>query len=145
MTEQPFTTSVYRELHTLAALQLADQKPGHSLQPTALVHEAYLRIARLKEPGVAGRRQFYALAGKVMRSVLVDHARRRKAQKRQGGQQIRPSPSSNTRPTTHSVPLSISTAAHDTPHLHCARVPQRATLPPNQSPSRDRDTRGLSF
>ena len=88
MTEQPFTTSVYRELHTLAALQLADQKPGHSLQPTALVHEAYLRIARLKEPGAAGRRQFYALAGKVMRSVLVDHARRRKAQKRQGGQQI---------------------------------------------------------
>jgi len=88
MAETPLTTTVYRELHALAALQLADQRRGHTLQPTALVHEAYLRIARLNEPGAAGRKQFYALAGKVMRSVLVDHARRRQAQKRQGGQQV---------------------------------------------------------
>jgi RNA polymerase sigma factor (TIGR02999 family) len=88
MTEPPFTTSVYRELHALAAIQLSDQKANHTLQPTALVNEAYLRIAKLKEPGAAGRKQFYALAGKVMRSVLVDHARKRKAAKRQGGQQI---------------------------------------------------------
>jgi RNA polymerase sigma factor (TIGR02999 family) len=88
LSEPPFTTSVYRELHALAALQLADQKAGHTLQPTALVHEAYLRIAKLETAGAAGRRQFYALAGKVMRSVLVDHARRRLALKRQGGEQI---------------------------------------------------------
>lgn len=88
MAEPPLDTAVYRELHALAALQLADQRPGHTLQPTALVHEAYLRIARLADAGAAGRKQFYALAGKVMRSVLVDHARRRRAQKRQGGQQV---------------------------------------------------------
>lgn len=88
MPQTPFTTTVYRELHALAALQLSDQRSGHTLQPTALVHEAYLRIARLSEAGAAGRKQYYALAGKVMRSVLVDHARRRQAHKRQGGQQV---------------------------------------------------------
>jgi RNA polymerase sigma factor (TIGR02999 family) len=88
MTEPILDTTVYRELHALAALQLADQRPGHTLQPTALVHEAYLRIARLHGAGAGGRKQFYALAGKVMRSVLVDHARRRQAQKRQGGDRV---------------------------------------------------------
>lgn len=88
MPQTPLTTTVYRELHALAALQLADQRRNHTLQPTALVHEAYLRIARLANAGADGRKQFYALAGKAMRSVLVDHARRRQAQKRQGGQQV---------------------------------------------------------
>ncbi|MCC6781700.1 MAG: sigma-70 family RNA polymerase sigma factor [Planctomycetes bacterium] len=81
-------TAIYRELHQLAARQLADQRGNHTLQPTALVHEAYLRIARLDGADGRGRGQFFALAGKAMRSVLVDHARRRHAAKRQGGERI---------------------------------------------------------
>ncbi len=83
-----FDTAIYRELHDLAARQLADQRDDHTLQPTALVHEAYLRIARLPGGDERARGQFFALAGKAMRSVLVDHARRRAAAKRQGGQRI---------------------------------------------------------
>jgi len=83
-----FSTTVYNELHALAARQLDDQRANHTLQPTALVHEAFLRIANLPEDGGRGRRQFFALAGKVMRSVLVDHARRRAAGKRQGGKRL---------------------------------------------------------
>ncbi len=82
-----FSTTVYTELHALAARQLEDQRNNHTLQPTALVHEAFLRIAKLASAGAEGRRQYYALAGKAMRSVLVDHARRRNALKR-GGQPL---------------------------------------------------------
>ncbi len=75
---------VYRELRQLAAWYIASEAPGHTLQPTALVHEAYVRLA----PGMAAdgltRPQFLALAARVMRNVLVDHARRHLAVKRGG-------------------------------------------------------------
>ncbi len=75
---------VYRELRRLAAWYIASESPGHTLQPTALVHEAYVRMA----PGLAAdgltRPQFLALAARVMRNVLVDHARRHLALKRGG-------------------------------------------------------------
>jgi RNA polymerase sigma factor (TIGR02999 family) len=79
------SSTIYQSLHELAARQLIDRR-AHTLQPTALLHEAWLRIAAL--PPFAGRErgQFFALAGKAMRSVLIDHARRRSAQKRDGGQ-----------------------------------------------------------
>jgi RNA polymerase sigma factor (TIGR02999 family) len=80
------STKVYGELHALAEHELRDQRPGHTLQPTALVHEAFLRIARLDEVAPLDKKQFYALAGKTMRSVLVDHARKRSARKRRGGE-----------------------------------------------------------
>lgn len=75
------STTIYHSLHELAARQLREQA-APSLQPTALVHEAWMRIANL--PAFRGtlRAQFFALAGKAMRSVLVDHARRRSALKR---------------------------------------------------------------
>ncbi len=78
------SATIYRSLHELAAAQLADQR-ANSLQPTALVHEAWLRIARLQELRGEQRAQFFALAGKAMRSVVIDHARRRQAQKRGSG------------------------------------------------------------
>jgi RNA polymerase sigma-70 factor (ECF subfamily) len=78
---------VYDELRQLAAVHLRDDRPGHTLAPTALVHEAYVRLAESPAAGIGGRVHFFRLASKVMRQVLVDHARARNAAKRQGGRQ----------------------------------------------------------
>ena len=78
---------VYDELRKLAASYLR-RKPGtHTLQATALVHEAYVRLAGQDGVSMQHRAQFFGLAAKVMRDILVDHARRRLATKR-GGQQL---------------------------------------------------------
>jgi RNA polymerase sigma factor (TIGR02999 family) len=76
--------TVYDELRALAAAMLADQRPGHTLQPTALVNEAYVRLLRQSHIRVDSRAHFVRLAAKVMRQVLVDHARARASQKRGG-------------------------------------------------------------
>jgi RNA polymerase sigma factor (TIGR02999 family) len=82
---------VYDELRQLAAQKLAAEKPGQTLQPTALVHEAYLRVAG---PGVPraykDRGHFFAAAAAAMRRILIDSARRKQAQKRGGGLQREP-------------------------------------------------------
>lgn len=77
---------VYGELHRLAARHLRRERAGHTLQATALVHEAYLRL--LGERGVSwqNRAHFYAIAARRMRHILVEHARSRDAAKRGGGQ-----------------------------------------------------------
>jgi RNA polymerase sigma-70 factor (ECF subfamily) len=77
--------AVYVEMRRLAAAYLRGERPGHTLQPTALVHEAYLRMAGGRDPGPRSRTQFVALAARTMRNVLVDHARHRNAKKRGGG------------------------------------------------------------
>jgi RNA polymerase sigma factor (TIGR02999 family) len=77
---------VYDELRKLAAAHLAEEKPGQTLQPTALVHEAYVRL--VGGDGTRdwdGRGHFFAAAAEAMRRILVDTARRKKAQKRGGG------------------------------------------------------------
>ena len=74
---------VYEELRTLAAARLADEPAGHTLQPTALVHEAYLRL--VGDQRFDHRGHFFAAAAEAMRRVLVDHARRRCRAKRGGG------------------------------------------------------------
>jgi RNA polymerase sigma factor (TIGR02999 family) len=80
---------VYDELRTLAAQRLAQEKPGQTLQATALVHEAYLRLVRAdNEQHWDSRRHFFAAAAEAMRRILVDRARHHQAQKR-GGQQQR--------------------------------------------------------
>jgi RNA polymerase sigma factor (TIGR02999 family) len=76
---------VYRELHRQAERYMAAQPAGHTLQTTALVHEAYLRLAIRDHPEWNGRAQFFGVAAKAMRSILVDHARARSAAKRGGG------------------------------------------------------------
>lgn len=78
--------TVYDELRGLAAVMLADQRVGHTLQPTALVHEAYVRMLRQSQVQVEGRAHFFRLAARVMRQVLVDHARGKGSEKRGGGQ-----------------------------------------------------------
>ncbi len=79
---------VYDELRKLAASYLRRKPGGHSLQATALVHEAYVRLADQSSISMQHRAQFYGLAAKVMRDILVDHARKRLAAKR-GGNQLR--------------------------------------------------------
>ena len=77
---------VYEELRKLAAQRLAQEKPGQTLQATALVHEAYLRLVDVKKvQHWDSRGHFFAAAAEAMRRILVDSARRRRAQKRGGG------------------------------------------------------------
>ena len=76
---------VYDELRKLARRQLRGERAGHTLQPTALVHEAYLRLARGREARWESRAHFFGAAARAMRQILVDHARRRRAGKRGGG------------------------------------------------------------
>jgi RNA polymerase sigma factor (TIGR02999 family) len=73
---------VYEELRRLAASQLKAERRDHTLQPTALVHEAYLRLVGQQKISWVNRAHFYGIAGRVMRRVLIDHARKRRAAKR---------------------------------------------------------------
>lgn len=75
---------VYDELRRLAAHRLAQESPGQTLQPTALVHEAYLRLVGDAQPRWETRGHFFAACAEAMRRILVDHARRRHALKRGG-------------------------------------------------------------
>lgn len=75
---------VYDELRRLASRYLRHERPGHTLQTTALVHEAYLKLVDQKNASWQNRVQFFAAAAKVMRHILVDYARSRRAFKRGG-------------------------------------------------------------
>ncbi len=78
---------LYDELHRVAARYLDREATGHTLQPTALVHEAYLRLVDQRRVDWRNRAQFLGLAASMMRRVLVNHARDRAARKRGGGAQ----------------------------------------------------------
>jgi RNA polymerase sigma factor (TIGR02999 family) len=75
----------YAELRQLAHRYLRDQGPGHTLQSTALVHEAYLRLAKQEDLKFENERQFFGFVALIMRQILVDYARMRSAGKRDGG------------------------------------------------------------
>jgi RNA polymerase sigma-70 factor (ECF subfamily) len=76
---------VYQELRRLARRQMRAEHPGHTLQTTGLVNEAYLRLVQQRTVGWQHRSQFFAVAASIMRRILVDHARRHRYQKRGGG------------------------------------------------------------
>ena len=76
---------MYTELRRLAAALTAQRGPGQTLQPTALVHEAYLRLVRDQDPGWEGRRHFFGAAARAMREILIEQARRKGRLKRGGG------------------------------------------------------------
>jgi RNA polymerase sigma factor (TIGR02999 family) len=78
---------VYEELRKLATARLAREKPGQTLQATALVHEAYLRLVGTQDPGWNNRGHFFAAAAEAMRRILVENARRKRADKAGGGWQ----------------------------------------------------------
>ena len=87
---------VYDELRRLAAYFLRDERPGHTLQPTALVHEAYLRLVDQNHDSWQNREQFMGIAARFMRRILVDYARQRLAEKR-GGLGMPPLPHAESR------------------------------------------------
>jgi RNA polymerase sigma factor (TIGR02999 family) len=76
---------VYDELRRIAAMKMAGESSGHTLQATALVHEAWLRLAGSHEQSWQNRAHFFGAAAEAMRRILVDHARRKQSQKRGGG------------------------------------------------------------
>jgi RNA polymerase sigma factor (TIGR02999 family) len=78
-------TLVYGELHRIAAREMRREQGEHTLQTTAVVHEAYLRIGRSEQIDWQDRAHFFAVAASQLRRVLVDHARRRRSEKRGGG------------------------------------------------------------
>lgn len=87
--EEALYESLYQSLRRLAATQLREERPDHTLQPTALVHEAWLRLegdfaAQGLASGQSAESQFLALASQAMRRILIDHARAKKSSKRGG-------------------------------------------------------------
>jgi len=78
---------VYDELQDIAKQRMRKERVGHTLQATALVHEAYMKLVGDQKLAWDGRRQFYAAASEAMRRILIDHARRAKSQKRGGDQE----------------------------------------------------------
>lgn len=75
---------VYEELRKLAAYKMANERPGQTLQPTALVHEAWIKIAKGDRGNWKNRRHFFAVAAEAMRRILIDRARRRQVRERAG-------------------------------------------------------------
>lgn len=82
------TPLVYRELRRLAAAYIRRERQDHTLQPTALVHEAYMRLVDQTHIHSANRSHFFAIAANLMRQILVNHAERHKAAKRGGGNKV---------------------------------------------------------
>ena len=78
---------VYEELRKLAASKMANEAPGQTLQPTALVHEAWLRLAGTENPQFEGRGHFFAAAAQAMRRILIERARQKLSLKRGAGAQ----------------------------------------------------------
>jgi RNA polymerase sigma-70 factor, ECF subfamily len=86
--EDKLVELVYPRLRRLAATFIGRERRGHTLQPTALVHEAYMKILPEKDRSLENRAHFFALAARIMRQILVDHARGKRAQKRRGALQM---------------------------------------------------------
>ena len=79
---------VYAELHHLAVHYMRGERAEHTLQPTALVHEAYMRLVDQRNASWRNRSHFFGIAAQAMRRILVDHARRKRATKREGGDRV---------------------------------------------------------
>lgn len=84
---EELTPLIYRELRRLASSRLRSQRSGHTLEPTALVHEAFLRLSGNAKPDCENRSHFFAIASHLMRQILIQYARTHDAVKRGGGGQ----------------------------------------------------------
>lgn len=88
--QQALIEAVYDELKQIAARHMRRERPGHTLQTTALVNEAYVKLVQARTTAWNGRTHFFAVAAKLMRQILVDHARQQAAGKRGGGAAVLP-------------------------------------------------------
>lgn len=116
---------VYAELRRLAGAQMADERAGHTLNATALVHEAYVRMAADADYGFANRRHFFAAAGQAMRRILVENARAKGRAKRGGGRR-REHP--NLDALDAAAPPEDVLALHEALDQFAARDPVKAKL-----------------
>jgi RNA polymerase sigma factor (TIGR02999 family) len=116
---------VYGELRKLAAAQMARERPGQTLDATALVHEAYLRLAIDKDNSFANRRHFFAAAATAMRRILVEAARAKGREKRGGGRR-REHPDLDTLPADASADDLLT--LHDALDRFAAVAPDKAKL-----------------
>jgi RNA polymerase sigma factor (TIGR02999 family) len=98
---------VYAELRRIAARQLRHERAGHTLQPTALVHEAYLRLVEQRAVDWQSRAHFFGVAAQVIRRILVDHARRHAARKRGDGAQLLPLEEIAERAAVNPIPVLV--------------------------------------
>ena len=89
---EQLTPLVYAELHKIAVSYMRSQRPDHTLQATALINEAYMRMVRREDANYKDRTHFFALAAKIMRGILVDFARARTSRKRGSGQKVELTP-----------------------------------------------------
>lgn len=110
---------VYQELKQLAEAIFRHERPEHTLQATALVHEAYLRLVNSPNLDWRNRRHFFGIAARAMRQILVDHARRRGAERRDGGRAV----------TLDELVLPVTAAAEDILGVDAA-LERLATLSP---------------
>jgi RNA polymerase sigma factor (TIGR02999 family) len=108
---------VYQELRRLAHFYLESERPEHTLQSTALVHEAYLRLVGGKPVQIENRDHFFAVASRLMRQILVDYARSRKAAKRDGGCRVSLSNAIGIPITKDEDLLSLDRALEELGHL----------------------------
>jgi len=81
-------TCAYNQLRRIAAARMRNERRDHTLQPTALVHEAYLRLVKEKDASLENRAEFFAAAANLMRQILIDHARAKQLKKR-GGERVK--------------------------------------------------------
>jgi RNA polymerase sigma factor (TIGR02999 family) len=116
---------VYEELRRLAAYRMAQERQGHTLQPTALVHEAWLRLTKEGGPQFEGRAHFFAAAGEAMRRILIEAARRKRSLKRGGGTEEEPLPEEGLLQEERSEEMLIVDEALD---LLAAKDPTAANL-----------------
>jgi RNA polymerase sigma factor (TIGR02999 family) len=118
---------VYEDLRRLAAHRMAQERPGQTLQPTALVHEAWLRIGGGDGAGWDSRRHFFAAAAEAMRRILIENARRKKAVRHGGGLQ-RTELDAEALPIASGVPEDELLAVHEALDGFAAQDPRRAEL-----------------
>lgn len=113
---EELTRLVYADLRRLASHYLQEESADHTLQATALVHELYLRMSSVKDMDWKGRGHFISVAAQMMRRILIDHARKRRAAKRDSGRAAtRPEPSTAPHPDIIDVDRAIEKLAADYP------------------------------
>ena len=125
---EALTPIVYKELHRIASVYLGRQRRDHTLQPTALINEAYLRLVRQEEANLKDRGHFYTLAARMMRQILVDAARAHLSERRGSGKKVQLEERLEIGSTDHNADFLAVHEALDRLQAHNARAAQAVEL-----------------